>query len=55
MKTRYTAGRYQLTRDNGDTLFLTLTASEARMLFKLYDALGFSAIELTQSEIGGQP
>jgi hypothetical protein len=56
MKVNYKAGKYKLTKKLYNTaiygkeakieeVFITLTAVQARALFKLYEDLGFSEIE----------
>jgi hypothetical protein len=44
MKTNYLAGIYYLTKLNGEKITITLTKAEAKMLFKLFQQLGFNEI-----------
>jgi hypothetical protein len=44
MKTKFLAGAYFLTKKNGEKIKVVLTQTEARMMFKLFNQLGFTEI-----------
>lgn len=59
MRTNYLPGKYKLTRTEYDSgpfrdevkvnVYITLTSTEARMMFKFYEKLGFDRIEYCDS------
>lgn len=46
MTAKYVAGLYIFTRENGDRYHVKLSASEARTMFRIYNALGFVSVDL---------
>lgn len=48
MKTHHVAGEYELERQDGSQVTVHLSVNEARMLFKLFEILGFVSMELVE-------